>query len=248
MGFYGYSLGPDYIIIDKLGLTDPFLSKLPIFGDFQCHNWRVGHYERQISQQYLSSVIQGKNNFKNDSLGILYEAIKEITQGDIFSKKRLREIININAGKYKQHALSVLRKKEFDYPLSDFKLMNGITEVSLDSDGLVKTIATNINDYLFIYGPYVGLDKGKFEVNFHINGSSLMEDSAVIELDVFEYGSINPTLAQTQILGKELTLHGSNQYQLIIDNPEHWCDVEFRLRQLAPAQIMFKGVSVRKLE
>lgn len=92
IGMVGYCSGLQHTIIDPLALTDPFLSRLPIKDD----SWRIGHFEREIPQEYLISIDRGKNHFKDEELSKLYNHVQLITTGDeLFSEERLKAIFNI---------------------------------------------------------------------------------------------------------------------------------------------------------
>ena len=91
---YEYS---DHYIVDRYALGDPFLSKLPAV---YTPDWRIGHIYRDIPAGYLSTVKYDQNMIKNKSLSEYYEKIKLITRGPLFSKDRIKAIIDINTGKY----------------------------------------------------------------------------------------------------------------------------------------------------
>ena len=91
---YEYS---DHYMVDKYALGDPFLSKLPAI---YTPDWRVGHMYRDIPAGYEETVKYDQNMIRNKSLSEYYEKIKLITRGPLFSKDRIKAIIDINTGKY----------------------------------------------------------------------------------------------------------------------------------------------------
>ncbi len=96
IGFAGYYC-EDCIIVDILALSDAFLSRMPSTSK---EITRIGHINRVLPEGYLETVSTGINNIEDESLQEYYEKIKLITQGTLFSKERIRAIININLGKY----------------------------------------------------------------------------------------------------------------------------------------------------
>lgn len=95
VGLFGYCSGTEKIIIDPLGITDPFLSRLPVSG-----RWRIGHFPREIPDGYIENIINKSESLTNPETNLLNNRIKLITQSSkIFSKERLIEIFLINLGK-----------------------------------------------------------------------------------------------------------------------------------------------------
>jgi arabinofuranosyltransferase len=91
VGMVGFSIGPGYHIIDKLALADPLLARLPAY-----RRWRVGHYERPVPDGYLASVIDDANRVRDPRVHALYDVIREVTRGPLFSARRWRAIVTLN--------------------------------------------------------------------------------------------------------------------------------------------------------
>lgn len=91
---YEYS---GHYMVDRYALGDPFLSKLPAI---YTPDWRVGHFYRDVPIGYKNTVKYDQNMIQNKSLSEYYEKIKLITRGPLFSKDRIKAIIDINTGKY----------------------------------------------------------------------------------------------------------------------------------------------------
>lgn len=83
--------------IDKCALTDPLLSQLPAM---QKTNWRIGHQVRKVPTNYTQSVIDNRTRLKDHRLNSLYQDIKIVTQGELFSISRLKAIWKINTHDY----------------------------------------------------------------------------------------------------------------------------------------------------
>ena len=97
VGMEGYYAGPYVHIIDKMGLCDPLLSKLPVEDP---ENWRIGHFLRSIPDGYEDSILTNSNQVTDPSLSEYYKKIKIITRGKIFDPERLATILHMNFGRY----------------------------------------------------------------------------------------------------------------------------------------------------
>lgn len=92
-GMRSYYAGPDVVVIDSFGLTDPFLSKLPGKGP-------PGHYRRDIPAGYKRTLKTGENHLQNPCLHEYYDKIETITRGRLLSAHRLSVIVQMNVGRY----------------------------------------------------------------------------------------------------------------------------------------------------
>jgi arabinofuranosyltransferase len=99
IGLQGLTAGPDAYIIDVLGLSDPLLSRLPQgYGD----NWRVGHYQRKVPRGYVESVHADRNRIENPEIASLYEQVRLVTTGPLWSWSRVRAIAYMNSFRYRE--------------------------------------------------------------------------------------------------------------------------------------------------
>jgi len=101
IGYAGYYAGPKVLIIDKLGLSNAFLSRLPIntYDDWYKHTgkrWRIGHFYREAKPDYINSVKQGKNLIRDPKEAKLYDQIALITRGNLFTYERWKAILQVN--------------------------------------------------------------------------------------------------------------------------------------------------------
>lgn len=113
VGFQGYLAGPDTYVLDYHALGDPLLARLPMvksdpfFRDFciqfrgrPCSRpWRPGHPLRNVPQGYLESILSGENRLVDDHLRLLYDQIRLVTRGPIWSPARWRTIADLHFGK-----------------------------------------------------------------------------------------------------------------------------------------------------
>ena len=90
-GFYGF-YAPRYChIVDFYGLSDAFVARLP-----SASNWRVGHFGRVVPEEYLNSLLLDQNKFQNPEYSDLFEKLKLITRGPLFTRERWRAIFEMN--------------------------------------------------------------------------------------------------------------------------------------------------------
>jgi arabinofuranosyltransferase len=97
LGVDGYFFGPNVHIIDSYALSDPLLSRLPIYN---AEDWRIGHFPHQLPEGYLETLSTGENKIHNKNIALYYDKLKYIVRGDLYDLNRIREIINFNLGKY----------------------------------------------------------------------------------------------------------------------------------------------------
>ena len=93
LGFSGLRGGPRVHLIDYCGLADPLLARLPAKYD---ENWRIGHFSRQLPENYEASVRETKNLLTDPEVKEIYESLRVVTQLPLNTPGRLREIIRLN--------------------------------------------------------------------------------------------------------------------------------------------------------
>jgi arabinofuranosyltransferase len=91
VGLFGYYAGPAVHIVDRHGLCDPLLARLPALTP-----WRIGHYERELPAGYLEGWRTGTNALIDPALHELYERIRKVTQAPLWSPGRWSALIRIN--------------------------------------------------------------------------------------------------------------------------------------------------------
>jgi len=95
LGFTGIYGGPGLHLMDVCGLSDPLMARLPAK---YSRKWRVGHYYRQIPTDYAESVETGSNLLPDLKTRALYDSIRLITRGPLFSLERMKEVARMNLG------------------------------------------------------------------------------------------------------------------------------------------------------
>jgi arabinofuranosyltransferase len=91
IGFMGFYAGPRVTIIDEYGLCDPFLARLPATNA----DWRTGHYYRPSPPGYVESIESGANRLVDPQQARLYEQIRVITRGPVWTVRRWRAILDL---------------------------------------------------------------------------------------------------------------------------------------------------------
>jgi arabinofuranosyltransferase len=109
VGFRGYCLGNNDIVVDMLGITDPLLARMP--RNPQQKNWRPGHFMRLLPEGYCTSLKLGENRIQDAGTREFYENIRLLTQNEnLFSKERLLTIWHMNTGFYREELADINKR------------------------------------------------------------------------------------------------------------------------------------------
>jgi len=95
VGFLGYFAGPDVHIVDRNGLTDPLLARLPVRDPA---DWRIGHFRRDVPDGYIDTLRGGQNVIADPAIAAFYDTLATITRGPLWSAERWRAIWRVNTG------------------------------------------------------------------------------------------------------------------------------------------------------
>jgi arabinofuranosyltransferase len=96
-GFIGYAAGPGVHFIDKYGLGDALLSRLPAEVP-----WRIGHFRRRVPDGYEATVQVRRNLIRDPGVAAYYDRLRLITEEPIWSRERWRTIVAMNSGRYER--------------------------------------------------------------------------------------------------------------------------------------------------
>lgn len=99
-GYAGFAAGPEKFIIDVVALNDPLLARLPANVPTTYDGWKSGHFHRTVPKGYVDSVAYDGNMIEDPEVRQLYDSIRTITRGRIWSIERFIEIARINLGMY----------------------------------------------------------------------------------------------------------------------------------------------------
>ncbi|MBP7830394.1 MAG: hypothetical protein KA248_10795 [Kiritimatiellae bacterium] len=108
IGFAGFIVGPEKYVIDKLGLTDPLLARLPI-SRRSLANFQIGHFARRLPLGYFESCADGVNRIQDPGVRAYYDGLLLITRAPLFAPGRWKAILEYNLGskrRYKQDYLA----------------------------------------------------------------------------------------------------------------------------------------------
>jgi len=97
VGFLGYYAGPAVHIIDRNGLTDPLLARLPVRDPA---GWRIGHFRREVPAGYADTLQLGQNVIQETNLAAYFDVLARVTRGPLGNLERLREIWRLSTGVY----------------------------------------------------------------------------------------------------------------------------------------------------
>ncbi len=97
VGFLGYYAGPEVHIVDRNGLTDPLLARLPVRDPL---NWRIGHFRREVPAGYIDTLRDDRNLIQNPDLAAFYEPLRFVIRGPLWSSARWLETWRLNTGAY----------------------------------------------------------------------------------------------------------------------------------------------------
>jgi arabinofuranosyltransferase len=95
-GAMPYHAGPGVHVIDVGALGDPLLARLPTVRE----KWRPGHYRREVPPGYFETISTGVNQIQDPNLAEYYRHLHLIVAGDLWSPARLKDIVEMNLGKY----------------------------------------------------------------------------------------------------------------------------------------------------
>jgi hypothetical protein len=98
LGWRSFEYGPEADVYDLCALTDPFLSKLPLYdvgANQQLSSWAPGHFIRTEPDGYGESVATQQNLLLDPVLRDVYAAVQEVTTGPLWDWQRWRSIARL---------------------------------------------------------------------------------------------------------------------------------------------------------
>ncbi len=95
IGYPSIVSGPSTYVFDRLALTEPLLSKLPVVSKY---NFRIGHFFRSIPSGYIQTLLSNSNNnlIEDKEIASYYDKLRNLVRGDIFSVHRFKDIVDLN--------------------------------------------------------------------------------------------------------------------------------------------------------
>lgn len=107
VGKSGIATGPDIHIVDFLGVTDPFLARLP-----PSNLTFPGHFGRKIPKGYMRSLETGDNLIVDPDVAALYDRVRTVTQGPLWSPTRWKYIVELLTGKWRRPVMDYHQNAE----------------------------------------------------------------------------------------------------------------------------------------
>lgn len=111
VGAAGLTVGPDFHIIDFVGITDPLLSHLP------ADHFFPGHFSRKIPKGYIASVETKTNSIADSNVAKLYDLVKETSTGDLWSITRWTAIAELLKGDWRPTVAHYHENKELSFSI-----------------------------------------------------------------------------------------------------------------------------------
>ncbi|MCB9602094.1 MAG: hypothetical protein H6720_17385 [Sandaracinus sp.] len=96
IGFLGYGAADRAIVIDPIGLADPFLARFPAARD---PSWRVGHVRRALPEGYEESV-RTSRCVMEPALCRAWEDVRAMTHGPLFDGARWSATWRVWTGRF----------------------------------------------------------------------------------------------------------------------------------------------------
>ncbi len=106
IGMTGYFAGPSVHFVDPFALSDPLMARMPSIYRVEP---RAGHFFRRVPAGYLESVDAPVNKVSDPILRKLYDELRIITRGPLFTVERWRAIWTANTRNSKMDDLRYLR-------------------------------------------------------------------------------------------------------------------------------------------
>jgi arabinofuranosyltransferase len=97
-GFIGYAAGPSVTFLDRYGLGDPLIARLPAEAP-----WRIGHFVREVPDGYAETLRTGRDHIRDSGVAVYYDKLQIITEGHLFTAERWHTILRMNLGRYERY-------------------------------------------------------------------------------------------------------------------------------------------------
>jgi hypothetical protein len=94
-GLGPFCIGPRVHYIDRLGITDPLMARLPAAID---RPFLPGHLVKPVPSGYVEAVGESAGKIERKDIAEYYEGLRLITSGGLFEKGRWKAIARYNFG------------------------------------------------------------------------------------------------------------------------------------------------------
>jgi len=117
-GFVGYGAGPSVRLVDRWGLGDALIARLPAEVP-----WQIGHFYRRIPAGYEESLMKRVNVIRDPGIAAFYDKLRIITEEPVWSTQRFETILAMNLGRYndliKSYGLVRTSLEFLDHPVAE---------------------------------------------------------------------------------------------------------------------------------
>ena len=163
IGFYGLYAGPSKFLVDRNALSDPFLARLPVSPRYY-FEFYAGHFFRDIPGGYLESVNANRNVVDDPLLHDFYDRVRRVTRGPIFSVDRVRDILALNLGQYRNFHEVYAKRRQIALSIrADNERF--ITDVG-ERDPVAGTLKASGRPGYLEYGPAIPARKGAYRARW----------------------------------------------------------------------------------
>jgi arabinofuranosyltransferase len=94
VGLVGFANTRPMHIVERFALSEPLLARLPFVA--KGADWRPGHYHRELPDGYLETLRTGQNLIKKKCIRGLYDDLKPVITGPLWTFDRWRRIARLN--------------------------------------------------------------------------------------------------------------------------------------------------------
>ncbi len=173
IGFFGYFAGPQVHVVDRVGLGDALIARLPPY--HRGMDWWPGHLYRIVPKGYTETIKSGyaNNEIKDKNLAEYFDHMNVITRGDTFSRARLSEIWRMNTGAY-DHLIDF---DAYRYPKSIIMPCNKSGCNQVGQPLKVKSGGIQLVFPQPVYPEEISIDlvgEGRFDVELSRDGEALL--------------------------------------------------------------------------
>lgn len=94
IGFLGLRAGPGVLVVDRLGLADALMARMPA-----SPKWRPGHPLRRVPEGYVETLRTGVDALASPAVAAVWEELARIHRGPLWRVDRWRAIARVNTGR-----------------------------------------------------------------------------------------------------------------------------------------------------
>jgi arabinofuranosyltransferase len=144
IGMSGFTAGREVILVDRIGLADALLARLPPKPPPQPwdSSHLMGHFRREVPEGYVHARETGSLEEMDPEIREYYRPLRSIISDPLLSWKRLRTIVTFNFGRYDRHRDAFLEANppEIRVPKKERRELedaeeSGVSEMELQEPG-----------------------------------------------------------------------------------------------------------------